>query len=158
MNKQIFKIGDRVFDIRYGWGKVTKYKNVPSYPIGVQFDKNDLPEMVFYLKDGKVNLYDNEPLLSFTEYGFDDRFSQERPINYDDFIGKWGIFKGSCYSPWKILSDCTIIDTLRDVCEIDDEDEDDCMKGARFLPHTVDKRYKYFEPLTEEQLKILKLK
>ena len=25
MDKQIFKIGDKVFDIMYGWGKVEKF-------------------------------------------------------------------------------------------------------------------------------------
>ena len=31
-------------------------------------------------------------MLSFAEYGFDDRFSQERPINYEEYVGKWGVF------------------------------------------------------------------
>ena len=65
MSKQIFKVGDRVFDIRYGWGKVTNCQDTPLYPIGVQFDDYDSQEFIHYSNDGKASLGDNKPLLSF---------------------------------------------------------------------------------------------
>lgn len=79
MKKQeIFKLGDRVFDIRYGWGTIVEYNSILSYPIIVDFDKYNLKELIYYTKYGKEYEIDHVGLLSFTEYGFDNRFSQER--------------------------------------------------------------------------------
>lgn len=143
MEKQIFKIGDRVFDIRYGWGKVTNCEHLRLYPIGVQFDEDDSQEILFYSKDGKTNSGDNKPFLSFEEYDFDNRFTQERPINYEDYMRKWGKF-------WNNISDNIIIDVLDDLCE-------DCDGNVKFVPYEINSHYDHFEPLTDEQLKVLGL-
>lgn len=75
--EKIFKIGDRVFDIRYGWGLVN-YCNyeIEDWPIEVVFDGIDglTDEYTF---DGRC--YITHPkTLSFTEYTLEG-FSQERP-------------------------------------------------------------------------------
>lgn len=77
MEKQIFKIGDKVYNHKYGWGKVIsrgKFNRVPLY--------------VVYFND--VTGWFDETSLSFTEYTLQN-FSQERPIEH--YIGKWGVFK-----------------------------------------------------------------
>jgi len=86
--KTIFKKGDRVFDYRHGWGEI----------IDTYSDKNDCKEF----SDYKIKFYDPDrtyiysiegalKTLSFTEYTLQG-FSQERPINYEDYVGKWGKF------------------------------------------------------------------
>ena len=87
MAKEIFKVGDRVYDAMCGWGAV---KDIDEHLVFVKFYKDDNIEE--YHDDGRFCKSDINPRLSFTEYGFDDRFSQERPINYNDYIGKWGKF------------------------------------------------------------------
>lgn len=144
MEKQIFKVGDRVFDIRHGWGTIKKYDANYSFPIEVKFDKKYISDLIQYTKYGKDYELDDTGLLSFTEYGFDDRFSQERPINYKDYIGKWGKF-------WNNISDNIIIDVLDDLCE-------DCDGNVKFVPYEINSHYDHFEPLSEEQLKVLGLK
>ena len=138
MEKQTFKIGDRVFDIRYGWGKVTICADTILYPIGVQFDEDDSQEVILYTEDGKGHLCDKQPLLSFTEYTLQG-FSQERPINYEEYIGKWGKFWGDRIKEY-------IISRL----------ERATPEG--FKSNTSFILYNNFEPLTEEQIKTLNLK
>ena len=74
MNEQIFKVGDRVFDAMCGWGEV---KDIDKHLVFVKFDKDDNTDE--YYDDGRFCKSDINPRLSFTEYGFDNRFSQERP-------------------------------------------------------------------------------
>ena len=138
MSKQIFKVGDRVFDIRHGWGKVTNGADTILYPIGVQFEDDDSQEVILYTEDGKGHLGDNKPLLSFEEYGFNDRFTQERPVNYEDYIGKWGKFWDDRSKDYMI----SIFEKLR---------------GDGFKPSISIEAYDNFEPLTEEQVKVLGL-
>lgn len=108
MEKQIFRKGDKVFDIRYGWGTIVKYNATQNYPIEVKFDKNDLEELIRYTKYGKDYKLDDAGLLSFTEYDLvNGGFSQERPVNYEDCIGKWGKF-------WNNYIEKFIITTLDD--------------------------------------------
>jgi hypothetical protein len=76
--KTVFKVGDKVYDARYGWGKVTDISFSTKYPIEVAFDKcngyND-----YYTYAGLDHDLDSlTPLLSFTEYTLQG-FSQERP-------------------------------------------------------------------------------
>ena len=138
MAKEIFRVGDRVFDIRYGWGTIVKYNATQNYPIEVKFDKNDLEELIRYTKYGKDYKLDDVGLLSFTEYGFDDRFTQERPINYDDYIGRWGKF-------WDDGSKDYMISRFEK------------LRGDGFKPIISVEAYDNFEPLTEAQVKVLEL-
>ena len=137
MDEQIFKVGDRVFDIMYGWGVVEELHQDEerSYPLIVRFPGFDT---LYYTRDGKSNTSDSHPILSFTEYGFDNRFSQERPINYEEYIGKWGKF-------WDDRIKEYIISRL----------ERATPEG--FKSNTSIMIYNNFEPLTEEQIKMLNL-
>jgi hypothetical protein len=74
MKKSIFKIGDKVFDIFYGWGVIIEVNQDFTYPICVEFDGDNLES---YTYDGRIN-NTNSPTLSFTEYTLQG-FSQERP-------------------------------------------------------------------------------
>ena len=136
MAKEIFRVGDRVFDIIFGWGKVTEvyYFQNRNYPVSVQFENS----IIKYTYDGKWNTADSYSRLSFTEYGFDDRFSQERPIDYTEYIGKWGKF-------WNDkINEYTISKLER-------------IKLTSFVSNTSIAIYDCFEPLTDEQVKILEL-
>jgi hypothetical protein len=75
--EQIFKEGDKVFDIRYGWGLVVSVNILTNdWPVEVVFDgKEELFDE--YTFDGRA--FNNYPTtLSFTEYSLEG-FSQERP-------------------------------------------------------------------------------
>jgi hypothetical protein len=72
--KTVFKVGDKVYDARYGWGEVTDITNNKLYPIVVKYD-NDNNTYTFDGRHTKSNLI---PTLSFTEYTLQG-FSQERP-------------------------------------------------------------------------------
>ena len=91
MNEQIFKLEDKVFDIRYGWGTVVEYDNNSWYEIGVQFSYDGVSEIIFYTNDGKITDEDKHPTLSFTEYTLQG-FSHKRFFDYKNCIGKWGKF------------------------------------------------------------------
>jgi hypothetical protein len=51
MNKQIFKVGDRVFDAAFGWGEVTSYDTNSYFPVIVNFDNG---EHDCYTWDGRL--------------------------------------------------------------------------------------------------------
>jgi hypothetical protein len=74
--KTVFKVWDKVFDVRYGWGNVKRVDDVGDYPypILVKFKKGDSS----YTLEGKAAIVDLIPLLSFTEYTLQG-FSQECP-------------------------------------------------------------------------------
>ena len=135
----IFKVGDRVYDIRFGWGTVKHIQeDVSSYfPVNVLFDNDKSQNLKFYSSEFDEEKYTN--LLSFTEYTLQG-FSQERPINYEDYIGKWGRFfdKNEIH---------IAIDKLVDY----HGSSADAPFESRFA------HYSNFEPLTEEQIKILNL-
>ena len=134
-----FKVGDRVYDIRFGWGTVKHIQeDVSSYfPVNVLFDNDKSQNLKFYSSEFDEEKYTN--LLSFTEYTLQG-FSQERPINYEDYIGKWGRFfdKNEIH---------IAIDKLVDY----HGSSADAPFESRFA------HYSNFEPLTEEQIKILNL-
>lgn len=71
----VFKDGDRVYCIIYGWGIVLRVCDIGSFPIQVVFDCG---EEIDYTKDGRLYA-DSNPMLSFTEYTLQG-FSQERQI------------------------------------------------------------------------------
>ena len=146
MKKQTFEKGDRVFDIRFGWGTVVDDNSGQIYAVGVQFDKDDSQEVIFYTGDGKRNLGEEFPLLSFMEYTLQG-FTQERPINYDDYVGKWGKF-------WAVIKDVGIQNTV--IGHLSDYNEND-IEGFPFACEETGGYYTNFEPLTEEQIKVLGL-
>ena len=145
MNETLFKTGDKVFDIRYGWG-VVKYihtidweKVGPDYLVcEVEFDKKE--ETYIYTKKSATQM------LSFTEYTLQG-FSQERPINYDDYIGKWGKF-------WDTAYENTVI-----IAKLSSYRLENPYRSFRCYTYGEDSDMGYtnFEPLTEEQTKILNL-
>lgn len=139
MEKQIFKKGDRVFDIRFGWGTVIDDNRCLLYPIGVKFDKDNSKEIIVYTNNGISDSSKKFSLLSFTEYKLQG-FTLRRPLNYDDYIGKWGKFFNE--------NETNIaIDILTDYYG-------SSVKAPFESRFTT---YDSFEPLTEEQLKVLGL-
>lgn len=137
MEKQIFKVGDKVFDIFYGWGEVKEIQEEGIHVIRVDFDNYSTN----YTKDGKDYHTHLSPILSFTEYDLvNGGFSQERPINYSNYIGKYCKF-------WNKDKHNTVIDRF---VSYDNS-------KTKFFESTFD-YYENFEPLTEEQIEILNLK
>ena len=90
MKKQTFEKGDRVFHYLKGWGEI-----VHTYSDNwEEVDDNYTVCVVrFESSEGLVHFtkYLATKMLSFTEYTLQG-FTQEKPINYDDYIGKWGKF------------------------------------------------------------------
>ena len=74
MEKTVFKKGDRVFHIEYGWGEIDEVDS--GRLLHVRFDCGS--ELFFYI-DGKMFPSSKISLLSFTEYTLEG-FSKERPI------------------------------------------------------------------------------
>jgi hypothetical protein len=75
----IFKVGDRVFDIHYGWGTVIEVNRpIERASLLVRFDEMDEDDCLGFYKNGYYEGFDIHPRLSFTEYTFNG-FSQERP-------------------------------------------------------------------------------
>lgn len=131
MEKHIFKTGDRVFVYGFGWGVIKQQQDY----IGLSF-------ITFETGDeaGKIQaIYSS--FVSFTEYTLQNA-SQERPINYEEYIGKWGIFRSRGLQKF-------IIDKLKSVNPYEDR---------KFCAETDTTYYFTFDPLTEEQLKALNLK
>ena len=75
---KIFKEGDRVFHIEYGWGDVITINEEYSFPVIVRFDNNDM--QACFLESGIEFEDSSQSMLSFTEYTLQG-FSQERPID-----------------------------------------------------------------------------
>jgi hypothetical protein len=99
MEKEIFKVEDKVFHYGFGWGKIDfiddEQNDYPDYPILVIF-KSGL-EHTFTL-DGKFELTDINPTLSFTEYTLEG-FSQERPIVLPE-VGELCLVRDSDRETW----------------------------------------------------------
>lgn len=139
MKKQTFEKGDRVFDYLKGWGEIVhtysdNWEEVDdNYTVCVvKFESSE--ELEHFTK------YLATKTLSFTEYTLQG-FSQRRPIDYDEkCIGKWGKF-------WNKDTNDIVIDKLIDYYGdyVYDPFE------SRFT------HYQNFEPLTEEQIKVLGL-
>jgi hypothetical protein len=86
MEKTVFKKGDRVFDIQYGWGIVTHIFGDHSFPIRIQYSH----EANYYTSSGKASVNESKSILSFTEYTLQG-FSQERPIELPE-VGEQVMF------------------------------------------------------------------
>ena len=145
MKKQIFKVGDKVFDIRYGWGIVEYLYTIDWEKAGPEFlvckvDFNNEEEPYIYTKKSATQM------LSFTEYTLQG-FSQERAINYEEYIGKWGKF-------WDVTKHSGIQNMV--IGHLSDYNEND-IEGFPFACEETGGYYTNFEPLTKEQIKILGL-
>lgn len=92
----IFKVGDKVFHIEYGWGEVTLESADKPYPIEVQFKSY----RTSFTKDGKEAIY-YRPMLSFTEYTLQG-FSQERPIELPE-PGELCLVRDSDIEDWRCV-------------------------------------------------------
>lgn len=139
MKKQIFKKGDRVFHYLKGWGEIVhlysdNWEEVDDNYIVcvVKFDSSE--ELKYFTK------YLATKMLSFTEYTLQG-FSQEKPVNYEYYIGKWGRF-------WDSDKDILLIGKLLAYDNTENE-------GYPFENEFG--YYANFEPLTEEQIKVLGL-
>ena len=135
MAKKIFRVGDRVFDINFGWGEIQSINSDRAYPITAVFNGSKTN----YTYNGELPT-SRIRTLSFKEYGFDNRFSQERPINYEEYIGKWGKF-------WNDNPEYFTIGILKGY-------EHDSHKPFQ----SISLDFQNFEPLTDEQIKVLGLK
>ena len=138
MKKQTFEKGDRVFDYIKGWGEIIhtysdNWEEVDdNYTVCVvKFDSSK--EIVHFTK------YLATKMLSFTEYTLQG-FTKEKPVNYEEYVGKWGRFfdKNEIH---------IAIDKLVDY----HGSSADAPFESRFA------HYSNFEPLTEEQIKVLGL-
>lgn len=122
MEKQTFEKGDRVdFD---------RYEDISFR----------------YRFDGRCSSNSALKRLSFTEYTLQG-FSQEKPINYEEYVGKWGKF-------WTVIKDVGIQNTV--IGHLSDYNEND-IEGFPFACEETGGYYTNFEPLTEKQIKILEL-
>ena len=77
MEKQIFKVGDEVYHVDYGWGLIDYISDLKDelHPIQVTFEH----ETMYFTKDGRYYNSSKNKSLSFTEYTLQG-FTQERPI------------------------------------------------------------------------------
>ena len=145
MKKQTFEKGDRVFHYLKGWGEIVHtysdhWEEVDdNYTVCVvRFDSSE--ELEHFTK------YLATKTLSFTEYTLQG-FSQEKPINYEEYLGKWGKF-------WAVIKDVGIQNTV--IGHLSDYNEND-IEGFPFACEETGGYYTNFEPLTEKQIKILEL-
>lgn len=127
--KTIFQKEDKVFDYQLGWGEVISSDGLNN--VSVKFEWGE----VSYNREG-ARFPSSKPTLSFTEYKLEG-FSQDRPINYDDFIGKWGAF-------WSDDNDYRFVSKLN------------CIEDGVFQAKQGG-WYRNFKPLSDEQIKILEL-
>ncbi len=98
MEKEIFKVEDKVFHYGFGWGKIDFIDDEPNdYPIIVVF--NPGKEETFTL-DGKFDLTDINPTLSLTEYTLEG-FSQERPIELPE-VGELCLVRDTDNEDWTL--------------------------------------------------------
>ena len=139
MKKQTFDKGDRVFHYLKGWGEIVhtysdNWEEVDdNYTVCVlKFDSNEKLEL--------FTKYLATKMLSFTEYTLQG-FTQEKPVNYEEYVGKWGQF-------WDSNKDILLIGKLLAYDNTENE-------GYPFENEFG--YYANFEPLTEEQIKVLGL-
>lgn len=78
MKTKEFKVGDKVYDIRYGWGKVEDNEFAIGYPIYATFDEG---RSVVYTKEGKYEIDDINPILSHTEYSTQSEYPKVMEVS-----------------------------------------------------------------------------
>ena len=139
MKKQTFEKGDRVFHYLKGWGEI-----VHTYSDNwEEVDDNYTVCVVKFDSNEKLQLFTKylvTKTLSFTEYTLQG-FTQEKPVNYEEYVGKWGQF-------WDSNKDILLIGKLLAYDNTENE-------GYPFENEFG--YYANFEPLTEEQIKVLGL-
>nr|DAN48265.1 MAG TPA: hypothetical protein [Caudoviricetes sp.] len=145
MKKQTFEKGDRVFDYLKGWGEIVhlysdNWEEVDDNYIVcvVKFDSGE--ELEYFTK------YLATKMLSFTEYTLQG-FTQEKPVNYKDYVRKWGKF-------WDVTKHSGIQNMVIGHLSVYNEKDVD---GFPFACEETGVYYTNFEPLTEEQIKVLEL-
>ena len=134
--KTIFEKGDKVFDIRFGWGTI-------NYLYSIDWEKEKDSNLVCEVKfeNGEEIHYSKKvasKLLSFTEYTLKG-FNQIHKKDYSQYIGKWCKFRDKNFEKFYYL------------CILKSVDE----RG--FFYDSEDDVWDICEPLTEEQAKILDL-
>jgi hypothetical protein len=138
--KQIFEVGQEVFDYSYGWGKVLSI-DTNTNTLTVEFKDEDKHNFYKnYDSDGCLNYLAKDPILSTTEYTLNN-FSQKKQFPMNKSIGKWAKFWDSDKNSFAI---------------------------SRFEGYVPNSDYPYlsedlgqfenFEILTEEQIKLFGLK
>jgi hypothetical protein len=96
--ESVFKVGDRVYHIEYGWGEVVRTNGSFNFPISVRF--TDGEENIFsFTNDGRETTESKTQLLSFTEYTLQG-FTQERPIVLPE-VGELCLVRDFKDSVWK---------------------------------------------------------
>lgn len=135
--KTTFEKGDKVFDIRFGWGVIIfmyslnwEKEEDSKLLCVVKFENEE--EEVHYTKQVALKL------LSFTEYTLRG-FNQIHKIDYSPYIGKWCKFRHRDYEEFYYL------------CILKSVDEKGCFWDSE------DDSWEICEPLTDEQIKILEL-
>jgi hypothetical protein len=114
------KIGTKVFDVRYGWGKIIETYFGENYPYIVHFI--NYPKFVYSI-DGKFNINENCPTLSLTEYSLEKGgftpIDTESPLQVGEMAYFWNenpyslylvlsSFDGVTYSD-KVITSCGFI-------------------------------------------------
>ena len=95
MEKEIFKVGDKVFSLHYGWGIVVNGIGDTEREVLVEFKSS----VESFLVNGSE--YKGEaPTLSFTEYTLQG-FSQERPIELPE-VGDLCLFRNFDCDDWVV--------------------------------------------------------
>lgn len=138
----MFKINQKVFDYSYGWGVIiTEYFDGS---ISVKYSNSKSEINILYNKDGSyANGNPNvvaKPVLDTEEYTLNG-FTQKEQIDYEQYLGAWGKF-------WNYDSGNDIL--VSTLYYYNDEND------YKFITDN-DEAYEFFEPLTEEQIKVLGL-
>ena len=92
----VFKVGDEVYDISYGWGKVKEEGKYSRHGLQVVFGEFTAR----YCSDGTLFGCKN-PTLSFTEYTLQG-FSQERSLVLPE-VGELCLVRDSYDEDWKCV-------------------------------------------------------
>ena len=77
-----FKIGDDVFDIRYGKGKVIEIADLDIYPIRCLFDSN-MDGTQYYTHDGKDDDSDLNSILIHLDRAIELGFCKPEPYKFE---------------------------------------------------------------------------
>lgn len=124
MKDVLFNKGERVYVAGYGWGTVSIDRQ--THHVLIDFDNfNNL-----------CGVDVNRNFVSYTEYKIEN-FSQEKPVNYEEYIGKLGKF-------WDEGEENFVVGKL-----LKYEDKMFYVKDYGY--------YEHFELLSEEQIKVLGL-